>query len=441
MNINGYQLLRNDRCDGRRGGGVAIYCKKYLQIKVIDFLANDIIESVNLEIKSRNTKILVSCVYNPERCSNFSPFFHALSNLVVNYDYVICCGDFNVNLLSNETTTSNFLNLLSLAALSVVNSTIPTRFCKNNIPSLLDYFAVSDMSKVLFFNQIGFISDHDLIFCSFDVSLMNVDSADSYVFRNYANIDYTALFADVMTTPWNDCWLFSNVNDKVSFFVDCVKTLLDAHVPICERRIMNKACPWYNTTVKQAIKKRGVLYTKWKRNPSTINWTAFKLARNEVVRIVRNSKARYCSSRLSTSLPPKVLWNNLKKFGICDNKKSNCNLDPCDVNDYFVSACNSMTVQYYNNICNINVTSRFEFSVVTEGEIIRKFQKISSNATGSDGIPIKFLKIILPYIIAPITHIVNFCITTSVFPSAWKDAIVIPTEKNLIPLMLMITDL
>jgi hypothetical protein len=48
---------------------------------------------------------------------------------------------------------------------------------------------------------------------------------------------------------------------------------------------------------------------------------------------------------------------------------------------------------------------------------------------GNDGICIKFLRILLPFISEHIRHIFNHAITCSVFPSSWKDVIVRPIAK------------
>jgi len=56
--------------------------------------------------------------------------------------------------------------------------------------------------------------------------------------------------------------------------------------------------------------------------------------------------------------------------------------------------------------------------------------KIKSNAAGHDELPIKFIKLILPYIISPLTHLLNHCFTTSSFPQSWKIATITPIAKK-----------
>ena len=58
------------------------------------------------------------------------------------------------------------------------------------------------------------------------------------------------------------------------------------------------------------------------------------------------------------------------------------------------------------------------------------FKNLKSHAVGDDNIQLKFLKIIFPYILSPLTHIINHCFTTSCFPRQWKTGLVIPIPKK-----------
>lgn len=73
----------------------------------------------------------------------------------------------------------------------------------------------------------------------------------------------------------------------------------------------------------------------------------------------------------------------------------------------------------------------FEFLPTTNSNILQIISSIKSNAAGEDGIPIRFIKLILPLIIDHLTHITNYCLMTSTFPDCWKLASVIPVAKKL----------
>lgn len=60
----------------------------------------------------------------------------------------------------------------------------------------------------------------------------------------------------------------------------------------------------------------------------------------------------------------------------------------------------------------------------------RVVQSIKSKAIGLDGVHIVFVKIILPFILPVLTHIINYCFTTSRTPKCWKLDKVIPNHKK-----------
>jgi len=81
------------------------------------------------------------------------------------------------------------------------------------------------------------------------------------------------------------------------------------------------------------------------------------------------------------------------------------------------------TLIYHHN-------QKFRFNYLTELDVVNGINGIKSNAIGQDGISLKFVKILLPYIVSSLTHIFNHCINSSVFPDKWKIAIVMPIAKN-----------
>jgi hypothetical protein len=59
----------------------------------------------------------------------------------------------------------------------------------------------------------------------------------------------------------------------------------------------------------------------------------------------------------------------------------------------------------------------FYFRPVDGDECLAAFMAITSNSIGSDGISLKFLKLLLPFIIEHVLHVFNHAITCSLFPT------------------------
>jgi len=191
--------------------------------------------------------------------------------------------------------------------------------------------------------------------------------------------------------------------------------------------------PWFTHEVSNAIKIRGKLHNRWRRNPTDHNWAEYRTARNRATLITNHAKRAYYESRLNSSLPPKTLWKNLKSVGVGNRKSKTCPVDADVLNKFFLSSLNSNTSRHsftVNDNLVFNPESRFNFSMCTESDVFECFKAIQSNAIGEDGISLKFLKIIIAYIIGPLTHIINFSLTSRKFPKLWKVANIIPVEKK-----------
>jgi hypothetical protein len=69
------------------------------------------------------------------------------------------------------------------------------------------------------------------------------------------------------------------------------------------------------------------------------------------------------------------------------------------------------------NSASDSPTDEFAFINTFELEVYNAIRQIRSNAVGADDVPIKFLKIILPYILPYITHVFNTILMLSSYPA------------------------
>ena len=68
---------------------------------------------------------------------------------------------------------------------------------------------------------------------------------------------------------------------------------------------------------------------------------------------------------------------------------------------------------------------------ITPHDIILILRDISPNITiGDDKLSVRLLRLALPYILLPLTDIINRAIDETTFPRQWKDAIVTPIYKG-----------
>jgi hypothetical protein len=154
------------------------------------------------------------------------------------------------------------------------------------------------------------------------------------------------------------------------------------------------------------------------------------------------------------NLPPKQLWRNFDVVGAKVTADDNIIFSPNQLNNYFtepqpitnISSSSGFVFNSNNFSTNINdhdntsysinVRSEFSLNNTYDLEVFNAICQIKSNVTGIDGVPIKFLRILLPQVLPYITHVFNTILTTFKFPMAWRTSKIVPQAKKNEPVTL-----
>ena len=103
-----------------------------------------------------------------------------------------------------------------------------------------------------------------------------------------------------------------------------------------------------------------------------------------------------------------------------------------ELNEFFTGAeamLQNESLPLNNFINNEFDDTRFYLSYTTPLSITRTISKAKSNAIGTDGVPLRFVKIILYSVEPVLEHLFNFSLMNGVFPTAWKSALICPVPK------------
>lgn len=108
-----------------------------------------------------------------------------------------------------------------------------------------------------------------------------------------------------------------------------------------------------------------------------------------------------------------------------------------ELNDFFVrsigvlnSSCESRIDIYAMTEYNKNNFYWNYVTLTTISNVLRRTSSRTKDATGSDRISPRLIKLVLPYIMPAIEHIFNYSFMNGIFPSQWKSTIVCPIPKN-----------
>ena len=124
-----------------------------------------------------------------------------------------------------------------------------------------------------------------------------------------------------MTTYRQICWetvKSEDVNLYASNFTDQLINLSKDCIPHKHIRVRPKDLPWINSSIRKLMRKRNLLYKKYKLNKTEERYAAFKKLRNDVTAHLRKSKKEYFESLAcklkSSSLSSSDYWKTLKSF-------------------------------------------------------------------------------------------------------------------------------
>lgn len=432
VDVEGYSLLRNDR-GYSRGGGICLFYKSDLICKIVsasNFLNSS--ENVNrteylfVEVRVNHQKFLLGLFYCPPGVDCSGILDQKLSELSLTYSNTILIGDFNTNLNKSCSRTNKFRSVLDNYGLSCVNNA-PTHFYSGGC-SLIDLLLTNDADFIKNFNQVSapVFSQHDIIFSSINIMRSRKNSVKP--FRDYNRIDLPRLHDTLRDTDWSLLYSITDSDVALDFFNSCITEMYEHFVPLRVPRAKHNA-PWFNDTILNAIIIRDIAYRQWTSSRIESDHAQFRRLRNRVTDLIRKTKSDYICASLGSTVSTKEKWKKLKNMNVTGepNKRAELNYTTDEINAYFGG--NFTHEASFPSVPPLNPTG-FKFVPCTENEVSVAIFSITSNAIGLDGIPLRFIKIILPSIISPLTYLFNLFITSSKFPRAWKSAKVIPIRKK-----------
>lgn len=438
VSLYGYNLCRVDRDDGY--GGVAIYIRKGITFTVkcsskekdlfedCETLDNiNLVEYLFIEVNSEGRKILVGSVYRPNRTVNTTQFMRSLEVLSAMYEDILIAGDFNSNVLEDNSLLYEFSSL----GLVLPNKTVPTHFTASTC-TLLDLFLVGNESNILIYDQLSVpcFSKHDLIFMTYRFHLST--PAQTFTFRDFKNVNIRLLEQEFRRIEWNNVYYIDSVDDQLSFFEHNINNLMDLTVPLKTKYASNTRKPWFSTEIKELINQRDAAYNRWKRFRTEELRKVYLVTKTKVNRRIKRAKSEFYAEKFSHVLSSKKTWQTIRELGVGNIvSHERCSVDADVINQKFLSIPAVEADQtYYNNFPRNSSDNIFSFKTVDQCDVVASLLSIKSNSVGVDGINPRFIKILLPMLLPYITFIFNKIITSSQFPSKWKVARIIPIPKT-----------
>ena len=453
--IDNYQLFRKDRFISRerpeQGGGIIVYVKNGVKVERRLDLERNEIECVWLEVSPKNSKsFLVGILYrHPNEGVQWNEHFEDLmENILANQKEIYLLGDFNRDLINENTKTAWLEYMEPFGLHQKVN--FPTRKIAQS-QTLIDHIYCNVEANVSSVNvpEIG-LSDHFPIFLTRKTNCTEPKfSHHTITYRSFKFFNEQMFINDLQSAPWDVIKIFDDTNDALETWSSMFIEIVDKHLPLKTHRVKYKQQPkWLTPEIIEAMKTRD-RFKALNDDPQYKSW------RNKVVNLIKQSKKSQFTAIIDeNNNNPSSVWKLFKEIGV-NKQKSNASIPTIKIdgketddqtamanafNRFFVSIASDIKEPIENSnfeklkaFCDSKVPEETVFSIPeVSKEYIEKFLKHIdvSKATGCDNIGPRLLKIAASHIAESVTYICNQSIKTSNFPEKWKEAKVTPLHKG-----------
>lgn len=436
------------------GGGVAVFLKQSFSGFMLHNISLELphIQSLFIQV-TQPYSFIVGIIYRPPNSSldEFSMSIEFICDILVHEKqpcYIM--GDFNIDLLKDDSKTLDFINLLySYHFFPTI--TKPTRVTSTTA-SLIDHVWTNNLQnhKISGIYHIS-ISDHFPIFSMFSVDI-NCRPSHSITTYNriYNNSSIEAFQSDLMNYNWISDMINNDVEKSFSTYTENFQQLYEKHFPskliTCKEK-HNK--PYITEAIKKSIKHRNKLqklYAKWPLTYGKI----FKEYRNSLTSVIRSAKENYYKLKLENSSGnAKKTWDiinaimgksNSYKLPDSMSFQDNVSRDKKEIaesfNEYFCNIANylAMNIQEplfpYTDYLPEPVPFSFFLCPTSTVEVKTITSNLKLTAAGFDDINMKVITACINEIAPFLVYIINKSFTEGVFPQHLQIARVIPVHKK-----------
>ena len=459
ISCDGYSIERKDR--NRAGGGVATYVREDINYIARSDFSVENLETVVIEIKRPYSRpVIIVNWYRPPN-SNLAilqSFETLLERIDVLNSECIILGDMNCDLLKTDKApyTKHLCQIMERYNFNQC-ITSPTRVT-HNTSSIIDLIWTNERDKIGQASVIEIsLSDHYLVYCTLGKTKGCKQNEHRHkVGRNMKKVDVEKLKEDVAALSWEVIQNMNSVIEAYDCFEKTLLSILDKHAPVRKKRIKKKESPWINNDVLLLIRQRNDQKKKAKQTGDSEDWKRYRELRNKVTACIRQAKKNYITRSINeTNGKSGDIWKSLKC--LMPQKHNSVKIPHIEIENNMIDEKIEIADCFNCHFINIGQTVQesivtlddhgqndshpvmhtvvpgdgFHFDLVNEEQVLNVIKNLKDKkACGPDNVPAEFWKIVMTYILKPLTYIINLSFEQGVVPLQWKMSRVTPVFKS-----------
>ena len=456
----GYGIIHTPRFT--KGGGTAILFKDSFIMKrqkTTNYVTFEVTESIFM-VPTTNKHIRLSSVYrtctnnnsNENICKFFNEFEEYLTVISQKPGLPIVCGDLNLHLECQNSTTLEFIGLINgLGYIQHVD--VPTHIGNGTLDVVITKDSEIDSDKSVVIKDLsvncetGTTSDHYLI--KFSVPFATLSSKSNWILkekRNFCEINLDNLQNDIANSIVCDAESFINIDNAVELYNDQLKDILDRHAPVKKIYVKTNKCKWWNNLCQQSRRERRRAERNFKKHRSHHARINYRNKCLQAQTVMNDARQTFFKNKLLAAK-----GNNKATFSIINYLLSSTKSSvlPSNKNDVltaenFADFFQNKVKRIHNDLAKLNLLNspsrpdscistapKFcNFKTISSADLKNMILSMSSSSCILDPLPTWLLKQVIDLLMPIITFIVNQSISTGYFPMKLKNAVIIPSLKK-----------
>ena len=441
-----YKLFYNASTISKGGAGALVRKESFDSIEILEGEEYNLIkkcdcskcifENIWLNLTNNGNKFIVGCVYqHPD--GNIGHFIDSFSHIVNNVNdklWYVWAGDINIDCLKiNDPNVKKYIDQF------IENNffpciTLPTRITDNSA-TLIDHVMVRVprkliQTKVSSGNLINDITDHLSQFTLINTKLSKIRE------RPFVRLFTNRNIAKFQSSIKNDQPLLNNIeindcNEHFSKLIEESTKLLNKGFPLTKlSRSKAKDKPFISSAIKVSIKHKHKLYNRYLNNRSEMNKIAWSRYSNRLKIVVKEAETQYIHKKIDEHTDDsKTMWqvlgniiNNKSKsispihnLMINNQKISNQQNIAEEFNKYFCSIGSQLANNFdgdgdIRNFLGQGSINSIQLFDTSEVEVQNEINDLDTKkSVGHDNLSPKFIQLISPLIIKPLSEFFNKC--------------------------------
>ena len=379
-------------------------------------------------------------------CKEFEEYLNHLAHLP---GKLIITGDFNVHVENpQDSDARKFVTILSNYDLHQ-HVTSATHISGGFLDLVLTRSNVCDSLNIdnLTITETATSSDHFLVDFSCSFAHQNKSQRVTMVNRKIKDIVISKFKEDILASPINDPSKFQNCDTAVELYNNELKRLLDCHAPQIEYQVNPDQSKWIDSTCQNARRARRKAERTHRRLQTNESKIAFGFASKQAEAILNARRNSFYKNQLEAfqgdkkgtyRIVNKLMDRDLSKNIIPHIKPDDVTAD--EFKTFFKEKVETIYTEIESNIPCSPKTDKIpdfactpwsKFVPINQQHLKDTICEINKKDCEEDPIPLKILLQCLDELEPIITFIVNDSLSSGIFPSSLKNALVRPTIKDM----------